>query len=86
MAKDHNAKNCHQQLTCRTCAACHPTKLHGYVPKVKTDSSQSTANYACSLRNAAGEENVTCALLIDKFDVEIICMCVEPIKVSHQNC
>ena len=36
MAKDHNAKNCHQQLTCRTCAACHPTKLHGYVPKVKT--------------------------------------------------
>ena len=86
MAKDHNAKNCHQQLTCRTCAACHPTKLHGYVPKVKTDSSQSTANYACSSRNAAGEENVTCALLIDKFDFEIICMCVEPIKVSHQNC
>ena len=50
------------------------------------NSSQSTANYACSSRNAAGEENVTCALLIDKFDVEIICMCVEPIKVSHQNC
>ena len=60
MAKDHNAKNCQQWLTCRICAACHPTILHGYVPKVKTDSSQSTANSECSSRNAAGEENVTC--------------------------
>ena len=37
MAKDHNAKNCQQQLTCRICVACHPTIVHGYVPKVKTD-------------------------------------------------
>ena len=35
MAKDHNAKNCQQRLTCRICAACHPTILHGYVPEVK---------------------------------------------------
>ena len=61
MAKDHNAKNCQQRLTCRICAACHPTILHGYVPKVSTDSSQSTANSQCSSRNKAGEENVTCA-------------------------
>ena len=54
-------KNCQQGLTCRTCAACHPTILHGYVPKVKTDSSQSTANSECSSRNTTGEENVTCA-------------------------
>ena len=40
MAKDHNAKNCQQRLTCRICAACHPTILHGYVPKVKGQQSE----------------------------------------------
>ena len=44
MAKDLYAKNCQQWLTCRIWAACHPTILHGYVPKAKTDSSQSTEN------------------------------------------
>ena len=29
MAKDRNAKNCKQRLTCRICAAYHPTILHG---------------------------------------------------------
>ena len=71
-------KNCKQRLTSRICAACHPTILHGYVPKVKTNSSQSTAN--------SGEENVTCASVNGKFDVEVISMCVVPIKISHQNC
>ena len=86
MAKDHNANNCQQRLTCRICAACHPTILHGYVPKVKTDSSQSTENSECSSRNTVGEENVTCASVNGKFDVEVISMCVVPIKISHQNC
>ena len=86
MAKDHNAKNCQQRLACGICAACHPTILHGYVPKVKTDSSQSTANSECSSRNTAGEENVTCASVNGKFDDEVISMCVVPIKISHQNC
>ena len=76
MAKDHDAKNCQQRLTCRICAACHPTILHGYVPKVKTDSSQSTANSECSSRNTAGEENVTCTSVNGKFDVEVISICV----------
>ena len=62
------------------CAACHLTMLHGYVIKVKTDNSQSTAHSECSSTNAAGEENVTCA----KFDVEVLKMCVVPIKMSHQ--
>ena len=75
IAKDHNAKNCQQQLTHRICAACHPTILHGYFPKVKTDSSQSTANTECSSRNTAGEENVTCASANGKFDVEVISVC-----------
>ena len=86
MAKDHNAKNCQKWLTCRICTASHPTILHGYVPKVKTDSSQSTANSECSSRNTTGEENVTCASVNGKFDVEVISMCVVPIKISHQNC
>ena len=41
MAKDHNAKNWQQWLSGRICTACHPTMLHGYIPKVKTDNSQS---------------------------------------------
>ena len=40
MAKDNNAKNCQQQRTWSIFTASHPTILHGYVPKVKTDSSQ----------------------------------------------
>ena len=60
--------------------------LHGYVPKLKTDNSQSTANFECSSRNAAGVENVTCASVNGKFDVEIISMCVVPIKISHKSC
>ena len=86
MAKDHNTKNCQQGLTCRICAACHLTIHHSYVPKVTTDSSQSIANSECSSGNTAKEENVTCASVNGKFDVEVISMCVVPIKISHQNC
>ena len=86
MAQDHSAKNCQQRLTCKICAACHPTILHGYVPKVKTDGSQSTANFECSSRNTSGEENMTCASVNGKFDVEVISMCVVLIKISLQNC
>ena len=86
MAKDHNGKNCQQRLTCRIYAACDPTILHGYVPKVKPDKSQGTENSECSSRNTAGEENVICASVNGKFDVEVISMCVVPIKISHQNC
>ena len=64
MAKDHNAKNCQQRPACRICAACHPTILHGCVPKVKTDNSQSIANPECSSGNAAGKENVMCVSVI----------------------
>ena len=48
MAKDHNTKNCQQQLNCRICTACHPAIIHGYVLRVKTDSSQRTVNPECS--------------------------------------
>ena len=85
MAKDHNAKNRQQRLTCRICTAFHPTMLNGYIPKVKADNSQSTANSECSSRNAAREENVTCASVNGKFDVEVISICVVPIKISHQS-
>ena len=85
MAKDRNAKNCRQRLNYKICAVCHPTILHGYVPKVKADNSQSTENSECSSRNAAAEENVTCASVNSKFDVEVMIMCVVPIKISHQN-
>ena len=67
MAKDHNAKNSQQRLTSRIYAACDPTILHGYVPKVKTGSSQSTANSECLSRNTAGDDNVTCASVNGKF-------------------
>ena len=85
MAKDHNAKNCQQRLTCRICAACHPKILYGYVPKIKTDSSQSTENSECSSRITTGEENVTCASVNGNFYVEVISMCVVPVKIPHQN-
>ena len=44
------------------------------------------ATSECSPRNAAGEENVTCASVNGKFDVDVISICVVPIKISHQNC
>ena len=80
ITKDHNAKNCLQRLTCRICVACHPIILHVYVPKVKTDSNQNTANPECSSRNAAGEENLMCASVSGKFDDEVINIFVVPIK------
>ena len=67
MTQDHNAKNCQQPLTCRICAACCPVIQNGYVPKVKTGSSQSTANFECLSRNTAVDENVTCASVNGKF-------------------
>ena len=75
MAEDHNAKNCQQRLTF------HPTILHGYLPKVKTDSIQSIGDPECSSKNTAVEENVTWASVNGKFDVEEISMGVVPIKV-----
>ena len=86
MAKDHNTKNYQQRLTCRICTAYYPTILHGYVPKVRTDNSQSTANLECSSRNAAGKENMTFVSVNGKFDVEVITMCLMPLKISHLNC
>ena len=85
MTKDHNAKNCLQRLTCRICVACHPIILHGYVPKVKTDSNQKTANPECFSRNAAEEENLMCASVNGKFHDEVINIFVVPIKISRQN-
>ena len=61
-------------------------KLHGYVLKVKTNSSQSTTNSDSSSRNKAGEENVTCASVNYNFEAEAISMYVVPIKISYQNC
>ena len=81
MANDRNERNCQQRLTCRICTACNPTILHGYVQKIKTDDSQISEKSECSSRNAAGEENMTCASVNGKFDVEVISMCVAPIKI-----
>ena len=50
----------------------------------KKDSSQSTANSEWSSRNVAGEENLTCTSVNGKFDVEVISMCVIPIKISSK--
>ena len=50
----------------------------------KSKNRQSTANSQCSSRNATGEENVISASVNDMFDVEVISMCVVPIKISHQ--
>ena len=85
-AKDHNAKNCQQRLSYRICAACYATILHGYVPKVKTDNSQTKANPERLSKTTCGEENVACASVNGKFDVKVTSICVELIKISHQNC
>ena len=85
VAEDRSIKNCQQRLTSRICAACCPTVLYGYVSKIKTDNSQSITS-ECSSGNAAGEENVTCATVNGKFDVEMVSVCVVSIKISHQNC
>ena len=41
MTKEHNAKNCKQRLACKTCGNSHPTVLHGYTKKVRSDASTS---------------------------------------------
>ena len=73
MAKDHNAILVIQQYSM-------------VVPKVKTDNSESTTNSECSSKNAAEQENVMCASVNGKFNVEVISMCVVPIQTSHKNC
>ena len=37
MTKEHNVKNCKRRLTCKTCGSSHPTVLHGYTKKVRSD-------------------------------------------------
>ena len=69
VAKDHNAKNCQQRLTCRTCTACHSTMLHMYVPKTKTDNSKSNLwmfTKKCSWRRK-------CNMCISKWQVWCWC-------------
>ena len=41
MTKEHNAENCKQRLTCKTCGNSHPTVMHGYTKKVRSDTSTS---------------------------------------------
>ena len=43
MTKEHNPKNCKQRLTCKTCRNSHPTVLHGYTKKVRSDTSTFTS-------------------------------------------
>ena len=41
ITKEHNAKKCKQTLTCKICRNSHPTVLHGYTKKVRSDTSTS---------------------------------------------
>ena len=41
MTKEHNAKSCKQRLSCKTSQNSHPTVLHGYTKKVRSDTSTS---------------------------------------------
>ena len=71
MTKEHNAKTCKQRLTCKTCGKSHPTVLHGYTKKVRSDTSTSVKSDIKSPVSCIS----TC------LSHEVLSMCILPIEI-----
>ena len=76
MTKEHNAKNCKQRLTCKTCGNPNPTVLHGYTKKVRSDTSTSVKP---DIKNTV-TCNSTC------LNQKVLSMCILPTDIySHKT-
>ena len=83
-SKDHSARNCEQQGSCKICKGKHATGLYGFKPKkeeVKQDSGNDGNKQITT--TCMGVQSLSCAST--KFRSDIIIMCVVPVQIHHPD-
>ena len=81
-SKDHSARNCKQQGSCKICKEKHATGLYGFKPKkeeVKQDSGNDGNKQITT--TCTGVQSLSCAST--KFRSDVISMCVVPVQIYH---
>ena len=78
---NHTARTCKKRRICKICQGKHPSGLHGYKAKVKTQPTedQEGDSKIDVKSNCAGIKNAAVAV------GEVISMCVVPVRVKHHN-
>ena len=84
ISKDHSARNCKQQRSCKICKEKHATGLYGFKPKkegVKQDSGNDDNKQITT--TCTGVQSLSCAST--KFRSDVISMCVVPVQICHPD-
>ena len=76
MRKSHNARNCTQRITCRSCKEIYNGMHEYYIRK---------REYGRDGSSTESKESIKCAFVNGKQEAEVISMCVVPISVGHKN-
>ena len=92
ISKTHAARNCNQRRACKVCKEKHPTSLHGFKLKTKTNQGavNDTPDQSCTSQDGVLKSNVTLcdeniAHASTKFSVQVISMCVVPVVIKHKD-
>ena len=92
ISKTHTARNCNQSRACKVCNEKHPTSLHGFKLKKKTnqgavndtpDQSGTSQDGVLKSSVTVCDENIACAST--KFSAQVISMCVVPVLIKHKD-
>ena len=79
--KDHIAKNCSERRFCEVCNKKNLTTIHGYA-RNKVDNTQHQCN---SETSEARRDDEVAAYASLNTGMEVISMCVVPVKLRHGN-
>ena len=74
ISKDHSARNCKQQRSCKICNEKHPTGLHGF--KLKKEGVK---------QNSGNGDNKQMTTTYTGVRSDVISMCVVPVQIRHPN-
>ena len=80
ISKDHSARNCKQQRSCKICKEKRLTGLHGCRPK--KEHSWNGDNRQITI-TCTGVQSLSCAST--KFGSDAISMCVVPVQIRHPD-
>lgn len=83
----HNAKSCPHRRKCTICKGNHPTGLHGFRFRKRSDSKDKEENKESTEEKESVKSNVTrLSKSCNSLNVgEVISLCIVPVKVSQKN-
>lgn len=84
---EHDAKSCPHRRKCTICKGNHPTGLHGFRFRKRSDSKDKEENKESTEEKESVKSNVTrLSKSCNSLNVgEVISLCIVPVKVSHKS-